>query len=164
MVLLLARLGLRSPEIVAIQIDDVDWRMGEILIRGKGQRHDRLPLPPDVGEALAEYIRRDRVTSSRSLFATERAPRKPFASGQILNAILKDAFAKAELEPPTRYVGSHILRHSLATSLVQRGASLAEIGDMLRHRSQESTMTYAKLDIDGLRSIAQPWPTTGGAK
>lgn len=164
MVLLLARLGLRAPEVIAIQIDDVDWRAGEILVRGKGKRHDRLPLPKDVGEALAEYIRRDRVTNSRFLFVTDRAPRTPFPDGQVLNGILKSAFVKAGLKPPTKYVGSHILRHSLATSLVQRGASLDEIGDMLRHRSRASTMVYAKLDIDGLRSIAQPWPVTGGAK
>jgi integrase/recombinase XerD len=163
-VLLLARLGLRAPEIVAIQIDDIDWRAGEILVRGKGQRHDRLPLPAEVGEAVAKYIRRDRITASRSLFVTHRAPHKPFSSGQRLNVILKRAFAKAGLKPPTKYVGAHILRHSLATQLVQRGASLAEISDMLRHRSRESTMIYAKLDIDGLRSIARPWPVAGGAK
>ena len=164
MVLLLARLGLRAPEVVAIQIDDIDWRAGEILIRGKGQQHDRLPLPHDVGDALAGYIRRDRHTATRSLFVTNRAPRKAFVNGQILNTILTDAFAKTGLKPPTRYVGSHILRHSLASSLAQRGASLAEIGDVLRHRSQKSTMIYAKLDIEGLRSIAPQWPTDGDAK
>jgi site-specific recombinase XerD len=164
MVLLLARLGLRAPEIIALQIDDIDWRMGEILVPGKGQRHDRLPLPRDVGEAVAEYIRRDRVTTSRALFVTDHAPHRPFVDGQMLNAVLKNAFTKTGLKPPAKYIGSHILRHSLATSLVQRGASLAEIGDMLRHRSRESTMIYAKLDVDGLRSIAQQWPTTGGAK
>jgi site-specific recombinase XerD len=164
MVLLLARLGLRAPEVIAMQIDDIDWRAGEIIVRGKGQRHDRVPLPQEVGKALADYIRRDRVTTSRALFVTDRAPHRPFSDGQVLNAILKDAFAGAGLTPPTPYVGSHILRHSLATALVQRGASLAEIGDMLRHRSRASTMIYAKLDIDGLRSIAQPWPVAGGAK
>lgn len=163
MVLLLARLGLRASEVIAIRIDDLDWRKGELLIRGKGQRHDRLPLPPDVGEALANYIRRDRVTTSRALFVTERAPRLPFPDGQILNRVLKDAFAKIGVKPPTPYVGSHILRHTLAAALIRRGASLAEIGDMLRHRSPQSTMIYAKIDIDGLRSITHPWPTTGGA-
>ena len=162
MVLLIARLGLRAPEVVAIQIDDIDWRSGEILVRGKGKRHDRIPLPPDVGEALADYIKLDRTTTSRAVFVTERAPHAPFKDGQVLNYILRNAFAKTGLKPPAPYVGSHILRHSLATSLVQRGAPLEEISDMLRHRSWASTMIYAKLDVDGLRSIAQPWPVAGG--
>jgi integrase/recombinase XerD len=164
MVLLLARLGLRAPEVIAMQIDDIDWRSGEILVRGKGQRHDRVPLPPDVGEALADYIRLNRITASRALFVTERPPHRPFKDGQVLNTILKEAFARTGLTPPLPFVGSHILRHSLATHLVQRGASLEEISDLLRHRSRTSTMMYARLDIDGLRSIAQPWPTAGGAK
>ena len=164
MVLLLARLGLRSHEVIAVQIDDINWRTGEILVRGKGEQHDRLPLPQDVGEAIAEYVRRDRVTASRCLFVAERAPHKPFADAQILNEVLKGAFAKTGLKPPAQYVGSHILRHSLATSLVQRGASLDEIGDMLRHRSRASTMIYAKVDVEGLRLIAHSWPTVGGSK
>ena len=164
MVLLLARLGLRSQEVIAMQIDDIDWRAGEILVRGKGSRLDRVPLPPDVGEALADYIRRDRVTTSRAVFVTERAPHRPYPDGQVLNRILKEAFAKTGLTSPVPYVGSHVLRHSLATSLVQRGASLEEVSDLLRHRSRASTLIYAKLDIEGLRSIAQPWPGAGGAK
>jgi site-specific recombinase XerD len=164
MVLLLARLGLRAPEVIAMQLDDVDWRSGEIIVRGKGSRHDRVPLPPDVGEALADYIRLDRTTTSRALFVTERPPHRPFREGQILNRILQDAFARTGLKPPAPYVGSHILRHSLATNLLQRGAPLEEISDMLRHRSRASTLIYARLDIDGLRSIAQPWPVAGGAK
>jgi integrase/recombinase XerD len=164
MVLLLARLGLRAPEVVAMQLDDIDWRSGEIIVRGKGNRHDRVPLPPDVGEALADYIKCDRKTASRTLFVTERAPRRPFKDGQVLNLILRGAFARTGLKPPAPYVGSHILRHSLATNLVQRGASLEEIGDMLRHRSQASTMLYARLDVDGLRSVSQSWPVAGGTK
>ena len=164
MVLLLARLGLRAPEAIAMQLDDIDWRSGEIIVRGKGNRHDRVPLPPDVGEALADYIRSDRKTASRALFVTDRAPHRPFKDGQMLNNVLRAAFARTGLKPPAPYVGSHILRHRLATNLVQHGASLAEIGDMLRHRSRASTMLYARLDIDGLRSIAQPWPVAGGAK
>jgi integrase/recombinase XerD len=164
MVLLLARLGLRAAEVIAIRIDDIDWRAGELLVRGKGQLHDRLPLPKDVGEALANYIQRDCTTTSRTLFVTHRVPRKPFADGQIINAFLKDAFKRTNLKPPTRYVGSHILRHSLATNMVRRGASLEEIGDVLRHRSRQSAMIYAKLDVAGLRSIAPEWPVTGGGK
>ena len=164
MVLLLARLGLRPPEVIAMQIDDIDWRSGEIMVRGKGARNERLPLPPDVGEALSDYIRFDRITTSRALFVTERPPNRPFKNGQVLNDILKDAFARTGLTPPAPYVGAHILRHSLATNLVRCGASLDEISDMLRHRSRASTMLYARLDIDGLRSIALPWPVAGGAK
>lgn len=164
MVLLLARLGLRAPEVIAMQLDDIDWRSGEIIVRGKGNRHDRVPLPPDVGEALADYIKSDRKTTSRALFVTERAPHRPLKNGQLLNNILRDAFARTGLKPPAPYVGSHILRHSLAANLARRGAALEEIGDMLRHRSRASTMLYARLDIDGLRSIAQPWPVAGGAK
>ncbi len=147
-----------------MQIDDIDWRSGEVIVRGKGNRHDRVPLPPDVGEALADYIKSDRKTSSRALFVTKREPHRPFKNAQLLNNILRVAFAKTGLKPPAPYVGSHILRHSLATNLVQRGASLEAIADMLRHRSRASTMLYARLDIDGLRSIAQPWPVEGGAK
>jgi len=93
MMLLLARLGLRAPEVITIQLDDIDWRAGELLVRGKGQRHDRVPIPPDVGEALTAYLRHDRVSTSRALFVTLRAPHGPFKDGQVLNAILKDAFA-----------------------------------------------------------------------
>jgi integrase/recombinase XerD len=165
MVLLIARLGLRAAEVVKIQIDNIDWRAGELLVRGKGQLHDRLPLPPDVGEALAEYIRLDRrSSSSRALFVKKRPPHVAFKDGQVLNNILRRAYARTGLKPPVPYVGSHILRHSLAVALVRRGASLEEIGNMLRHRSRASTMIYAKLDIDGLRMIAQPWPVEGGAQ
>jgi integrase/recombinase XerD len=164
MVLLLARLGLRAAEVIAIQLDDIDWRAGEIIVRGKGQRHDRMPIPPDVGQALAAYIRHDRVSPSRALFVTARAPHGPFKDGQVLNAILKDAFARSGVRPPCPYVGSHVLRHSLATNLVRKGATLAEVSDMLRHRSRASTLIYAKVDIEGLRSIAQAWPSAGGAE
>jgi integrase/recombinase XerD len=97
MVLLLARLGLRAPEVIAMQLDDIDWRSGEIIVRGKGARYDRIPLPPDVGEALADYIRLDRVTTSPTLFVANRPPHRPFKDGQIVNAILKNAFAKNRL-------------------------------------------------------------------
>jgi integrase/recombinase XerD len=164
MIILLARLGLRAPEVIAIQLDDIDWRAGELVVRGKGRIHDRVPIPPDVGEALAEYIRHDRVSTSRALFVTTRAPHGPFKDSQVLNSILKGAFARAGIELRCPYVGSHVLRHSLATNLIRQGASLPEVSDMLRHRSRTSTMIYAKLDIEGLRSIAQPWPVAGGAQ
>jgi integrase/recombinase XerD len=159
MLLLMARLGLRAPEVIAIQLDDIDWRAGELLVRGKGQRHDRLPIPPDVGEAISKYLREGRTSATtRTLFVTHRAPNRPFKDSQVINAILKEAFAATGVKPPTPYVGSHVLRHSLATNMVRAGASLEEIGDLLRHRSRATTMIYAKLDTDGLRSIAQPWP------
>ncbi len=165
MVLLQARLGLRAPEVVAMQLDDIDWRAGELLVRGKGKNHGRIPILPEVGEALADYIQHDRPSAaSRALFVTGRAPHRPFKDGQVLNTILRAAFDRTGVRPPGPYVGSHVLRHSLATNLVRRGASLAEVGDILRHRARASTMIYAKLDIEGLRSIAQPWPALGGAR
>jgi site-specific recombinase XerD len=164
MVLLMARLGLRPTEVIVVQIDDIDWRKGEILIRGKGQLHDRMPLPQDVGKVLADYIQKDRKTKSRALFVTERAPRQPFHDAQILNSALKEAFIKTGLRTPVRYVGANVLRHSLAMKLMKSGSSLPEVGDVLRHRARHTTMIYAKVDIEGLRSVAQPWPVTGGAK
>ena len=164
MILLLARLGLRATEVVAIQLDDINWRSGEITVRGKGKRFDRVPLPADVGKAIADYVKFDRKSESRTLFVTERPPYRRFVNAQILNIILREAFKKTGLKPPAPYIGSHILRHSLATNLVRRGASLEEIADMLRHRSRASTLIYARLDVDGLRSVAQSWPVAGGAE
>ncbi|WP_156842030.1 tyrosine-type recombinase/integrase [Novosphingobium aquimarinum] len=162
MLLLMARLGLRAAEVVRITLDDIDWRAGELLVRGKGQLHDRVPITAEVGEALSRYLRDERGPGScRILFVTHRAPHRPFKDSQIVNDILKDALAATGQKPVTPYVGSHLLRHSLATRLVNEGASLDEVGDMLRHRSRSSTLVYARLDIDGLRSIAQPWPAGG---
>lgn len=165
MLLLMARLGLRAAEVIAIQLDDIDWRAGELLVRGKGKLHDRLPISAEVGEALSRYLREERgPTTCRTVFVTHRAPHRAFTDGQIVNAILKDALTATGQKPVTPYVGSHLLRHSLATRLVNAGASLDEVGDVLRHRSRSSTMVYACLDIDGLRSIAQPWPAAGGTR
>jgi integrase/recombinase XerD len=114
MLLLMARLGMRAPEVMAVQLDDIDWRAGEILVRGKGQRHDRLPIPPDVGEAISRYLRKERTsTTTRTLFVSHRAPNRPFKDSQIINSILREAFAVTGVKPPTPYVGSHVLRHSL---------------------------------------------------
>ena len=164
MLLLMARLGLRAAEVIAIQLNDIDWRAGELLVRGKGKLHDRLPITVEVGDALSRYLREERGPATcRAMFVTHRAPHRPFKDGQIVNAILKDALKATGQKPVTPYVGSHLLRHSLATQLVNTGASLDEVADMLRHRARSSTMIYARLDIDGLRSIAQPWPVMGGA-
>lgn len=165
MLLIMARLGLRAAEVIAIQLDDIDWRAGELLVRGKGQLYDRVPISAEVGEALSHYLREERGPAScRTLFVTHRAPHRPFKDGQIVNAIIKEALKATGQKPITPYVGSHLLRHSLATQLVNTGASLDEVGDVLRHRSRTSTMIYARLDIDGLRSLAMPWPTAGGAR
>lgn len=147
-----------------MQLDDIDWRTGEIVIRGKGQRHDRLPLTAEVGEALVEYICHERISDQRALFVSARSPHRPFKDGQILNEILAQAFIASGVPKPLPYVGSRVLRHSLATKLIRNGASLDEVSDMLRHRSRATTMIYAKLDIEGLRSVAQPWPVAEGAR
>lgn len=164
MLLLMARLGLRAAEVIAIQLDDIDWRAAELLVRGKGKLHDRLPITVEVGDALSRYLRKERGPATcRTMFVADRAPHRAFKGGQIVNAILKDALKATGQKPVTPYVGSHLLRHSLATQLVNNGASLDEVADMLRHRARSSTMIYARLDIDGLRSVAQPWPVAGGA-
>ena len=165
MLLLMARLGLRAAEVIAIQLDDIDWRSGELTVRGKGKLHDRVPITVEVGDALSRYLREERAPATcRTMFVTYRAPHRPFKNGQIVNAILKDALRATGQKPATPYVGSHLLRHSLATQLLNTGASLDEVGDVLRHRSRSSTMIYARLDIDGLRSVTQPWPVAGGAQ
>jgi integrase/recombinase XerD len=162
--LLLARLGLRAGEIVAMELDDIDWRAGELTIRGKkGLRYDRFPLPADVGEALARYLRRDRpATTSRRVFFCMRAPRRPFANKSVITGIMDRAITRAGLEPPVR--GAHLLRHSLAIRMLRQGASFTEIGQVLRHRLAQTTEIYAKVDLDSLRSVVQPWPGTGGGQ
>lgn len=162
MLMLLARLGLRATEVIAIKLDDIDWRAGTILIRGKGKQHDRMPLPEDAGRAIVDYIRNGRRGSVRTLFVSNKPPYRPFVGAQILNTTLRAAFKTTGLRPPQKYIGSHLLRHSLATDLLRKGASLDEIGDVLRHRSRTSTAIYAKHDVEGLRSIARDWPVEGG--
>jgi site-specific recombinase XerD len=161
--LLLARLGLRAGEIVALQLDDVDWRSGEILVRGKGLLYDRMPLPVDVGQALAVYLRRDRPSSkTRRVFVCRKAPQRGFSGPSTVSTIVRRALDRAGLHPG--FKGAHVLRHSLATSMIRSGASMSEIGEILRHRSPNTTEIYAKLDFEGLRSLAQPWPNLGGAQ
>lgn len=164
MVLLMARFGLRSPEVIAIQLDDIDWRKGEICIRGKGGYHDKVPLLQDIGDAVADYIMNERKSEFRYLFVALRSPHKPFKDAQILNTILKQALNKTSIPRPKQYTVSHILRHSLATNLVQQGASLEEISNTLRHRSRQTTLLYARQDINGLRTIAQSWPLVKGGQ
>lgn len=159
--LLLARLGLRAGEIVALQLEDINWRAGEILVRGKGLLHDRMPLPADVGKALASYLRRDRpACQTRRIFVCMKAPHRGFAVCATLPTIVRCAIERADLHPPLK--GAHLLRHSLATSMLRAGATMGEIGEVLRHRSPNTTEIYAKVDFDGLRSLAHPWPVGGG--
>ena len=159
MLMLIARLGLRPPEVTAIELDDIDWRAGEILIRGKRQLHDRMPMSAEVGEAIVDYIKNERRGPDRALFVSVKPPFKRFKDAQILRWILRDAYDATGISPPQAYIGTHILRHSLATDMLRKGASLAEIGDVLRHRSAMTTTIYAQHDVDALRSISRPWPT-----
>lgn len=115
-------------------------------------------MPDQFSAQIYNYIRNGRAGPSRSLFVGTSAPHHPFVNAQIVNAVLRKAFEKTGLKPPQKYVGSHLLRHSLATDLLRKGASLDEIGDVLRHRSRMTTTIYAKHDIEALRSIARPWP------
>jgi site-specific recombinase XerD len=158
--LLLARLGLRAGEVVALELDDVDWRGGEIRVRGKGRLHDRLPLFTDVGEALATYLRQDRPRcASRRVFIRIRAPHRGFLSPAAVSTIVERSVDRAGLHRSLR--GAHLLRHSLATGMLRGGASMAEVGQVLRHRSPTTTEIYAKVDFEGLRGLAQPWPGGG---
>jgi site-specific recombinase XerD len=162
LLLLLARLGLRAGEVVALTIDDIDWRAGEMMIRGKGLFHDRLPLLTEPGEALAAYLRTDRPGSrTRRVFVRMKAPHTGFAGPSTVSTIVRRALERAGLHPPAK--GAHLLRHTLATGMLRGGASMAEIGQVLRHRSPNTTEIYAKVDMQGLRSLAQPWPNLGGA-
>jgi len=155
--LLLARLGLRAGEVVHMQLDDIDWRAGRLHIRGKGGRSDTLPLPAEVGEALAAYLRYGRPRcSTRRVFVRARAPYTGFASSVAIDSVVRRALQRAGLEPPHK--GAHLLRHSLATGMLRNGASLAEIGQLLRHRLPQTTEIYAKVDPVTLGALAQPWP------
>ena len=159
--LLIARLGLRGGEVVALELDDINWRTSELTVRGKGHFRDHLPLPRDVGEALAIYLRNDRPTCpTRRVFIRMRAPCRGFKNSTTVSTIVRRAVQRSGLNPPIK--GAHLLRHSLATGMLRKGASMTEIGEILRHRSPNSTEIYAKVDIEGLRSIARPWPVKGG--
>jgi len=154
-VLLLARLGLRAAEVAGLQLSDIDWRAGELVVRGKGRRDERLPLPVDVGEAIASYLRHDRPeTTSRAVFVTRFAPWRALASQTVSKIVY---YASGRLQPP---VCAHRLRHALATEMLASGAVLAEIGQLLRHRDLATTAVYAKVDHAALRELAPAWPAT----
>ena len=163
--LLLARLGLRAGEVVSMELDDIDWSGGKIAIRGKGLQHDWLPLLPEVGEALATYLRQDRPqVPTRRVFIRVRAPLRGFVGPVAISCIVRRAIQRADLPVLGKGVAAHLFRHSLATGLLREGASMAEIGELLRHRSPATTEIYAKVDVRSLRSLAQPWPGSGGAQ
>jgi site-specific recombinase XerD len=154
--LLLARLGLRAGEVAGIELDDIDWAEGRIQVRGKGSQ-DWLPLPEDVGEAIVRYLKRGRPSSdSRKLFLSSRAPLRDASDGAVKMAV-RAACRRAHLPPRS----AHQLRHTAATQMLRRGASLQEVAEVLRHRSLDTTAIYAKVDHLALRPLARPWP--GGA-
>ncbi len=155
--LLLARLGLRAGEVVHLCLKDFDWTEGLVTVCGKGGRWRQLPLPVDVGEAVARYLRRERPPcSSRRVFVRMRAPLTGFASSAAIDCIVARALARAGLTPPSK--GAHLLRHSLTTKMLRGGATLAEIGQLLGHHLPQTTEIYAKVDERALGDLAQPWP------
>jgi site-specific recombinase XerD len=151
---LVARLGLRSIEVARLELRDVDWRAGELVVRGKGRRHDRLPLPVEVGEALVAYLSSGRnPEGARHLFLTCRAPRGPIRA-DLVGDVVERACQRAGLPA----VGPHRLRHALASELLRHGAGLVAISQVLRHQDLATSALYAKVDLDALRHVARPWP------
>jgi integrase len=154
--LLLARLGLRGGDIVRMRLSDLDWTDARVRVAGKGRREVRLPLPQEVGDALLAYLRGRRfVVACDRVFLRSRAPWRPLATSSCVSHIVKRAIVRAGVSAPTR--GAHLLRHSAATAMLREGISLPSIGVVLRHRSVETTAHYAKVDVELLRSVAQPW-------
>ena len=152
--MLVARLGLRSIEIARLELGDIDWRAGEIVVRGKARRRDRLPLPTEVGDALVAYLMWDRMPAGvQRVFLTCRAPRGPIRA-DLVGDVVERACRRVGLVP----VGPHRLRHALAAELLRQGAGLVAIGQVLRHQDLATTALYAKVDMRTLREVAQPWP------
>jgi integrase len=159
--LLLARLGLRACEIVALNLDDIDWINSRLTIRCKGGRWAQLPLPVDVGEAMAIYLRSGRPRClCRRVFLRHRAPVGGFAGSTTVSTIVRRALILAGIDSLRK--GAHLFRHTLASDLLRNGASLDEIGELLRHRSPNTTAVYAKVDLVALRTLALSWP--GGVR
>jgi site-specific recombinase XerD len=159
--LLLARLGLRGGEVGNLVLEDIDWENSRIAVRGKGDRVARLPMPAEVGKAIAAYLQngRPRVPGERRLFLRARAPLTGFKGQGSVGSVVKHALERAKIDSPRK--GSHQFRHTLASTMLQKGSSLSEIGEVLRHRSPDTTAIYAKVDFLSLRALALPWP--GGA-
>jgi integrase len=157
MVLILLRLGLRAGETSRLRLDDLDWRAGELIVRGKGAREDRLPLPADVGEAIAAYLKRGRPRSQRrELFLGARAPFTPIAAGTVRSTVRRACRRAGVAE-----IGAHRLRHTAACQMIAARVPLVHIAGVLRHESLQSTALYARLDLDELRRVAAPWPGGG---
>ena len=156
--MLLARLGLRACEIARLTLDDIDWRAGQFTVRGKGRKTAIMPLPPDVGAAIVSYLQDGRPRSdSRRLFLIAHAPYTPFAGPQCIQTVAGSAIRRVGITGLARR-GSHAFRHSLATGHLRSGATLTEIGQLLRHEQHDTTRIYAKVDLDSLRPLGLPWP------
>ena len=154
--LLLARLGLRAGEVQLLELDDIRWEAAEISVRGKGPQRKRFPLPGDVGEAIAAYLKNARPRcDSRRVFLRAVAPYRGLGSSTV-GTIVIAALRRAGLNPPMK--GAYLFRHSLATHMLGKGATLTEIGQILHHANPDTTSIYAKVDISGLRGLAMPWP------
>jgi integrase/recombinase XerD len=154
MIVMLLRLGLRATEVATLKLDDLDWRAAEVVVHGKGRRDGRLPLPVDVGEAIAAWLQHGRPkTTNREVFLSVHAPIMALGRGGV-GSIVRCACVRAGVPQ----VGPHRLRHTMATEMVNSGVPLAEISQVLRHRSLSSTAIYARVDLEGLRRIARPWP------
>lgn len=155
--LLLARLGLRGGEVAKLTLDVVDWEAGYITVCGKGGQQTKLPLPVEVGEAIAAYLKDGRPRApSRRLFLRGRAPAVGFRGPGAISSLVMHALRRAGIDSPRK--GAHLFRHTLATRMLNQSASLAEIGELLRHRSPQTTTIYAKVDLNSLRTLALPWP------
>jgi site-specific recombinase XerD len=149
---------MRVGEVVALRLDDIDWRVGVVRINsGKGRRESTLPWPREVGRAVAAYVQHKRPeTTARQVFVTHNAPRGlPLTSGAAAQAMRR---ALARSVPDAPFKGSHTLRHSVATEMLREGASLKAIADVLRHRNLDTTAVYARSDLSALRTVASPWP------
>ena len=159
--LLLARLGLRSGEVASLELDDIDWNAGQLSVRGKSGQRSELPLPAEVGEAIAAYLRRGRPQStSRRVFLRAKAPIRGFRGASGVGSIVRHRLQRAGIDAPTH--GAHQFRHGLATEMLRQGASLDEIGEVLGHHNPQTTTIYTKVDLDALRTLALPWP--GGVR
>lgn len=164
MFLLMARLGLRAQEVIAMRLDDIDWRAGRVMVRGKGGSVDHMPLPVDVGEAIVAWLQQGRKGNSRHLFVSATAPYPPLSNAGVLIKALNNAYRETGMAPPQGKVRTHALRHGLAMRLLGQGASLEEVGDVLRHHCVRSTTVYARYDLAALRPLARPWPVPGGVR
>ncbi|MFQ5592267.1 MAG: site-specific integrase [Phycisphaerae bacterium] len=159
--LLLARLGLRGGEVVRLELEDIDWNAGWVNVQGKGSQRSALPLPADVGSAIAAYLQHGRPrSSSRRVFLRTKAPIRGFLDQRAIGSLVRNTLARAGIKAPTQ--GAHQFRHALATKMLRHGASLTEIGAVLRHRSPQTTKIYTKVDLQALRALALSWP--GGVR